>query len=76
MEERIYIDDTGVEIEMSLIPVPHKFRELFEGCHFASMKELNDELRIASICASRQPFGWCPADRRAFIERMEARKRQ
>lgn len=71
----IYIDDTGVELDMNLVTIPYKFRQLFEDCHFSSMKELNDELRVASICASNHHFGWCPADRQAFVERMEARKR-
>jgi hypothetical protein len=74
-KEVIYIDDTGVELDMALVSIPHKFRELFASCHFANMKEFNDELRTASICASGGTFGWCPADRKAFIKRMEARKR-
>lgn len=76
MEKKvIYIDDTSVELDMSLIQIPHKFRYLFEGCHFANMKECNDEIRIASMCAINHHFNCCPSDRQAFIERMEARKR-
>lgn len=76
MKEVIYIDDIQAELDMTLVPIPYKFKELFVGVHFANMKECNDEIRSAGYCAIDQPaFGSTPIDRRMFIERMNSRKR-
>lgn len=76
MKQCIYIDDMNLELDATLVGVPHKYRELFIGCHFKNMEELNAELRSAAY--SNIPthlFGATPIDRKRFLERMKSRKR-
>ena len=76
MKQCIYIDDMNLELDANLVKIPHQYRELFIGCHFKNMEELNAELRSAG--SSNIPahlFGAPPIDRRRFLERMESRRK-
>nr|DAP55424.1 MAG TPA: hypothetical protein [Caudoviricetes sp.] len=76
MKQCIYIDDINLELDATLVKLPYKYRELFIGCHFKNMEELNAELRSAAYCnINTHCFGATPIDRKRFLERMESRKR-
>lgn len=72
----IYIDDMNLELDATLVKLPHKYRELFIGCHFKNMEDLNAELRSAAYSdIPAHLFGATPADRKRFLERMKSRRR-
>lgn len=76
MKECIYIDDMNLELDANLVKLPHKYRELFIGCHFKNMEELNAEIRSAAYSSiPTHLFGATPIDRKRFLERMESRKK-